>query len=95
MGDTQWQELTGDPDVLSVQAAKYQQVAEAIHRSTPALSSIANESETISEAMTALRTLAGELLADINQALVRYGVVGDTLTHYPLCEPVAVGEGAG
>jgi len=82
MGDVQWQELTGDPDVLSTQAKKYSDVAGAISRSNDSLTAIMNESDTISKAMSALRELAGKVRNDINQAQLRYADTGNTLSTY-------------
>jgi len=82
MADQQWARLTGDPDQLSSKAAKYTSIAAAIQRSTKTLKSIADESENLSEAMSALRDLATKVRDDIDKAQGRYADTGSALSSY-------------
>jgi len=82
MGDHQYGKIQGDPDLVGKKAKAYQEVADAIQRSTATLDAIADQIEQKSLAMDKTRELARGVSSDIGKALDRYRETGDALAAY-------------
>ncbi|MFC8731950.1 hypothetical protein ACFT5B_05775 [Luteimicrobium sp. NPDC057192] len=82
MGDHQYGKIQGNPDLVGKKAKAYQEVANAIQRSTATLDEIANQIEQKSLAMDKTRELARDVSSDIGKALDRYRETGDALAAY-------------
>jgi archaellum component FlaC len=82
MGDTQWEELDGEPHSVAEKGRKYQEIAAAIERSMTSLTNIENEMGSTSLALDKTRKLAGEVRDSIEKAKVRYRDTGEALETY-------------
>ncbi|MGC5167656.1 hypothetical protein [Luteimicrobium sp. DT211] len=82
MSDRQYGEIEGDPGTLAKKATRYQEIADAIQRSTRTLDKIADQVEQKSLAMEKTRSLARDVSKDISKALDRYRTTGDALAKY-------------
>jgi hypothetical protein len=82
MSDTPFQPLTGDPGLLESKARHYQQIAEAIERSTRTLQSIHDVDDMKSEATEALKSQADDVRKDIDKAQDRYAKTAAALLTY-------------
>jgi hypothetical protein len=82
MGDTQWENLDGEPGTVESKGRKYTEIATAIQNSLTTLDAITNEIDSKSLAMEKTRSLAGDVREDIAKALVRYKDTGEALTVY-------------
>ena len=82
MGDTQWQELDGEPGTVEAKGRKYTELAEAISRSVSTLQQIVDDTNTTAKSMEKTRKLAGEVREDIEKARERYSYTGEALTTY-------------
>lgn len=82
MGDTQWENLDGEPATVEAKGRKYSEIATAIRDSLSTLDAITNEIDSKSLAMEKTRSLAGNVREDIAKALVRYEETGEALSTY-------------
>lgn len=82
MGDTQWEELDGEPSTVESKGRRYTELAEAITRSVTTLQQIVDDTSTTAKSMEKTRTLAGDVREDIEKAKERYGYTGEALTTY-------------
>ncbi len=82
MGDTQWEELEGRPYTVAAKGRRYQEIAEAIQRSTSSLRAIEDEMGNTSLALDKTRKLAGDVRDSIEKARVRYQDTGEALETY-------------
>ncbi|AEG45266.1 hypothetical protein [Isoptericola variabilis] len=82
MGDTQWEKLDGRPYTVAAKGRRYQEIAEAIARSTKTLRAIEDEMANTSLALDKTRSLAGEVRESIDKARVRYEQTGEALETY-------------
>jgi len=83
MGDTPYQPLTGDPDVLKTKATHYLAIADAIKRSVVTLNKIHDDTDgQVSEAVDAMRDMAHDVSNDINKAHDRYEKTAQALLTY-------------
>ncbi|MCA5895072.1 hypothetical protein LEP48_17215 [Isoptericola sp. NEAU-Y5] len=82
MGDTQWQKLDGDAELVRTKGRKYQEIADAIGRATSTLAAISNDASTTAKSMDAMKTLADDVREDIAKATDRYRYTGDALVTY-------------
>ena len=82
MGDTQWEELDGDPNTVESKGRTYTELAEAITRSVATLQQIVDDTSTTAKSMEKTRRLAGEVREDIEKAKERYAYTGEALSAY-------------
>lgn len=82
MGDTQWEELDGEPNTVESKGRTYTELAEAITRSISTLQQIVDDTNTTAKSMEKTRTLAGDVREDIEKAKERYAYTGEALTTY-------------
>ncbi|ROS76735.1 hypothetical protein [Cellulomonas sp. PhB143] len=82
MSDTRYQPLDGDPALLSAKARRYEEIADAIGRSTRTLDAISQQIDQRSLAMDATRSLADSVSGDIAKAERRYRETGVALADY-------------
>lgn len=82
MSDTEYQPLTGDPDLLQRKAQHYSSIADAITRSVSTLKKINDIDSMKSKATTALENKAEDVANDIEKARDRYAVTAKALLTY-------------
>ncbi|PJI94979.1 hypothetical protein [Luteimicrobium subarcticum] len=82
MGDSQWQRLDGDADLVRSKGTRYQEIADAITRATGTLDAIVDDASTRAKSMDATKTLSAGVRDDIRKAADRYRYTGDALTTY-------------
>lgn len=82
MADTQYQVLTGDPNVLYQKGLAYQQLADKITKSMAYLEKLANEDKTVSDAISEIRELSYKVKDDISKTATMYKEAGDALLQY-------------
>ncbi len=85
MADTQYERLTGDSDAwgqLQAKGQAFRDLAATIKASVASLQAITEDDQTVSEAMTELRDLAGTVKADIEATSLLYDKVGGAITGY-------------
>lgn len=81
MADTEYQPLTGNPDLIATKAAHYQAVAAEIARSVQTLTKIKDE-QMKSQAIEKLKSSSGEVADDITKAYDRYDKTAQALARY-------------
>jgi len=82
MGDTQWQKLDGNAELVRSKGTTYREIADAIGRATATLDAIVDDASTTAKAMDATRSLASDVREDIAKATERYRFTGDALVDY-------------
>lgn len=83
MGDTPYQPLTGDPDVLKSKATHYLAIADAIQRSVVTLNKIHDDTDgQVSQAVDSMRGMTHDVASDINKAHDRYQKTSEALLTY-------------
>ncbi|MCZ2263880.1 MULTISPECIES: hypothetical protein [unclassified Isoptericola] len=92
MGDTQWQKLDGDADLVRSKGKRYQDIADAIGRATATLDAIVDDASTTAQSMDETKTLASDVKEDISKATERYRFTGDALVAYASALDTAISE---
>ncbi|GAB3102912.1 hypothetical protein [Isoptericola nanjingensis] len=92
MGDTQWQKLDGDADLVRSKGKRYQDIADAIGRATATLDAIVDDASTTAKSMDETKTLASDVKEDISKATERYRFTGDALVAYASALDTAISE---
>ncbi|CAM3478606.1 hypothetical protein [Isoptericola cucumis] len=92
MGDTQWQKLDGNADLVRSKGHKYQEIADAIERATTTLDAIVDDASTTAESMDETKSLASDVKEDISKATERYRYTGDALVDYASALDTAISE---
>ena len=82
MGDSEFQPLAGDPDVLQTKATHYAEIADAITRSVTTLHKINEVDQMKSQATEKVKEKAEEVSRDIDKARDRYAVTAKALLTY-------------
>ncbi len=82
MSDSEFNPLTGDPDLLQRKARHYANIADAITRSVTTLRKINDLGQMKSKATTALQDKAEDVANDIEKARDRYAVTAKALLTY-------------
>lgn len=82
MSDSEYQPLTGDPDLLESKASHYAEIADAITRSVTTLRKVHGIEGMTSKAVDAIRDKAEQVANDIDKARDRYVVTASSLTTY-------------
>jgi len=82
VSDSEFNPLTGDPDLLQRKARHYANIADAITRSVTTLKKINDLGEMKSKATTALQNKAEDVANDIEKARDRYAVTAKALLTY-------------
>ncbi|WP_431218731.1 putative T7SS-secreted protein [Leifsonia xyli] len=82
MSDTEFQPLTGDPDVLEAKARHYQSIGEAIQRSVKELKKIHDLDGYRSQAVSKLQEMSRDTADDIDKAKDRYAKTAAALIAY-------------
>lgn len=92
MGDTQWQKLDGDADLVRSKGKRYQDIADAIGRATATLDAIVDDASTTAQSMDETKALASDVKEDISKATERYRFTGDALVAYASALDTAISE---
>ncbi|MFV2145630.1 hypothetical protein [Isoptericola sp. G70] len=92
MGDTQWQKLDGNAELVRSKGQKYQEIADAIERATSTLESIVDDASTTAQSMDETKKLASDVKEDISKATERYRETGDALVSYASFLDVAISD---
>lgn len=82
MSDTEFQPLTGDPDVLEAKAKHYQSIGDAIQRSVKELKKIHDVDGYKSQAVSKLQEMSRDTADDIDKAKDRYAKTAAALIAY-------------
>jgi hypothetical protein len=82
VSDTEFQPLTGDPDVLEAKATHYQRIGEAIQRSVKELKKIHDLDGYTSKAVSQLQEMSRDTADDIDKAKDRYSKTAAALIAY-------------